>query len=58
MATHSYKDALQMAESLSPDEQRRLLAELEAHLAKSAPSEKKHSIMELSWSRQRCLEGN
>ena len=47
MAVHAYENALQLAESLSPEEQLRLLAELTARLSKTAPTEKKHSIMEL-----------
>ena len=46
MTTASYEHALQMTESLSPEELRRLLAELTERLAKSAPDEKKHSILE------------
>ena len=47
MAVHAYEIALQLAESLSPEEQLRLLGELTASLSKTAPTEKKHSIMEL-----------
>jgi len=47
VAAHTYENALQIAESLSPEDLRRLLEELKARVAKDAPSEPKHSIMEL-----------
>lgn len=47
MATHTYESALQIAESLSPEDQRRLLEELTARSAKAAAAEPQHSIMEL-----------
>jgi hypothetical protein len=47
VVTSTYKNALQIAESLSPQDQRRLLEELTARVAKDAPSEPKHSILEL-----------
>jgi len=46
MAAHSYENALQIAESLTPDEQRRLLRELMARVASNSPDETKHSILE------------
>ena len=47
MAAYTYENALQIAESLSADEQRRLIQELMARAAKEEPSEPKQSIMEL-----------
>lgn len=46
MATSTYENALQIAESLSPEDQRRLLEELTARSAKAASAEPKHNIME------------
>jgi hypothetical protein len=47
VATSTYENALQVVESLSIEDQKRLLAELTARTAKDAGPEKKHSIMEL-----------
>ena len=57
MAAHAYEKAIQLAESLSAEEQQRLLAELTARLAKNAPPEKKHSIMELCGLGKEIWEG-
>jgi hypothetical protein len=46
MAASTYENALQIAESLTPDEQRRLLRELMTRVAKSSPAEPLHSILE------------
>jgi hypothetical protein len=46
LAAYTYKNALEIAESLSPEDRQRLLEELKAQIAKEAPSEPKHSIME------------
>ncbi len=47
MAAYTFEKALQIAESLSPEDQRRLLEELSARAVKDAPSGPQHSIMEL-----------
>jgi hypothetical protein len=47
MAAYTYETALQIAESLSHDDQERLIRELSARAANPAPTEPKHSIMEL-----------
>jgi hypothetical protein len=47
MATTSYEDALRMAESLSRDEQLRLIQELTAHAGVGAASDQKTSVLEL-----------
>ena len=47
MAAHSYESALQMASSLSRDEQLRLIQELAVQAGQGADSEPEHSIMEL-----------
>jgi hypothetical protein len=47
VATSSYENALELAESLSRDEQLRLIQELTAHASEDANSEPKHSIIEL-----------
>jgi hypothetical protein len=47
MATTSYENALRMAESLSRDEQLRLIQELAAHTEAGASSNKKTSVLEL-----------
>ena len=57
MATSTYENALQIAESLSPEDRRRLLDELIARTAKDAPSEPKHSIMELRGLRAEIWKG-
>ena len=57
MATHTYKSALQIAESLSPDEQRRLLRELITRVTKSAPAEPQHSILEFRGLGKEIWEG-
>jgi hypothetical protein len=50
MATASYKSALQMAASLSRDEQQRLIRELTILAAKDTDTEEQTSVLEL-WSR-------
>jgi hypothetical protein len=57
MATQTYESALQMAESLSLDEQRRLIEELAAHAGEGATSEPQHSIMELRGLGKEIWEG-
>jgi hypothetical protein len=57
MATQTYESALQMAESLSPDEQRHLIEELTAHAGEGAASEPQHSIMELCGLGKEIWEG-
>lgn len=47
MATQSYETALQLAESLSAVERRRLVEELTTRAIKDEKSEPLHSIMEL-----------
>ena len=47
MTTSTYENALQVVESLSVEDQRRLLAELTARTAQNAGHGEKHSIMEL-----------
>ena len=47
MAAISYEGALAMAESLSHEEQLRLIHELTTHTGEGAPTEPQHSIMEL-----------
>jgi hypothetical protein len=47
MATGSYENALQMAASLSCDEQLRLIRELTVHAAKGAASEGQTSVLAL-----------
>jgi hypothetical protein len=47
VAAYTYKNALEIAESLSPEDRLRLLEELKARVAKDVPPEPKHSIMEL-----------
>jgi hypothetical protein len=47
MAAHAYQSALQMAESLSPEERLRLIEELSAHTSKGASTETQHSVLEL-----------
>jgi hypothetical protein len=46
VATSTYQNALQIAESLTPDEQRRLLRELMTRVAANDKAEPKHNIME------------
>ena len=57
MATHTYEHALQLASSLSPAEQRRLLQELSARLVEIPPPEREHSIMELRGLGKEIWEG-
>jgi hypothetical protein len=57
MAAHAYENALQLAASLTPEDQRRLLQELTARLASSVPPEKEHSIMELCGLGKEIWEG-
>jgi hypothetical protein len=47
MAASTYESALQVVQSLSPEDQRRLLAELAARTGAAAPAEPQHSILEL-----------
>lgn len=47
MATASYENALRMAESLSRDDQLRLIQELAAHAEAGASSNQKTSVLEL-----------
>jgi hypothetical protein len=47
MATTSYEDTLRMAESLSRDEQLRLIQELTAHAEAGGASDQKTSVLEL-----------
>jgi hypothetical protein len=47
MAASSYESALQMAESLSRDEQLRLIRELTMHAGKVISSERQASVLEL-----------
>lgn len=47
MATKSYENALQMAESLSREEKVRLIQELMSRVADGEGSEPQHSILEL-----------
>jgi hypothetical protein len=47
MATASYQNTLEMAVSLSRDEQQRLIQELTAHAGEGASPEPEYSIMEL-----------
>jgi hypothetical protein len=47
MAAHTYEQAIQVVESLSPEDQKRLLAELAARTAGDIdPAVAMHSIME------------
>ncbi len=57
MATSTYENALQIAESLSPEEQRRLLRELITRVAANSPAEPKHSIMEFFGAGAEIWEG-
>ena len=57
MAAHTYESALQIAESLTPDEQRRLLRELMTRVAANPPEEPKHSIMEFRGIGKELWEG-
>ncbi|MGA2217791.1 MAG: hypothetical protein ABSG51_06885 [Terracidiphilus sp.] len=57
MAAHTYENALQIAESLTPDEQRRLLAELTVRISQNNPAEKQSSIMELRGLGKEIWEG-
>lgn len=47
MGAHTYEDALRIAESLSQEEQLRLIRELAARTAGETSTEPEHSIMEL-----------
>jgi hypothetical protein len=57
MAASTYEKALRIAESLSPEDRRRLLEELSGRAAKDAPSEPQHSIMELRGLGKEIWEG-
>ncbi len=57
MATASYESALQMAASLSREEQLRLIEELKARTEEGKPSEPRHSILELRGLGKEIWEG-
>ena len=57
MAAHTYENALQIAESLTPDEQQPLLRELMTRVAANSPAEPKHSIMEFQGIGKELWEG-
>jgi hypothetical protein len=57
MAVSTYENALQIAESLTPEEQRRLLRELTTRVAANTPDEPQHSIMELCGLGKEIWEG-
>jgi hypothetical protein len=57
MAAYTYEKALQIAETLSREDQERLIRELAARAANGAPSEPKHSIMELCGLGKEIWEG-
>jgi hypothetical protein len=57
MAANTYENALQIAESLSPEEQRRLLRELTTRVAANAAAEAQHSIMEFRGLGKEIWEG-
>jgi hypothetical protein len=57
VATQAYENALQVVESLSAEDRKRLLAELTARTAKDAPPAEEHSIMELRGLGKEIWEG-
>ena len=57
MATAAYKDALNMAASLSHEEQLRLIQELTRKAAGDSSSEPRHSILELEGLGKEIWEG-
>jgi hypothetical protein len=57
MATQSYETALQIIESLSAEDRKRLLDELTARMANDARSTEEHSIMELCGLGKEIWEG-
>jgi hypothetical protein len=57
VATISYESALTIAESLSHEEQLRLIEELTARIREGAASEPQHSIMELCGLGKEIWEG-
>ncbi len=57
VAAYTYESALQIAESLSRDEQLRLIQELTAHAGESPASEPQHSILELRGLGKEIWEG-
>jgi len=57
MAAHAYESALQMAESLSREEQLRRIQELSALAGVGAASEPRHSILELCGLGKEIWEG-
>jgi hypothetical protein len=57
VAAPTYEDALQVAGSLRPDEQLRLIQELTARAAREASSEPQHSILELCGLGKEIWEG-
>jgi hypothetical protein len=57
VASYTYENALQIAESLPPDEQRRLIQELSVRVAKSESPERQHSILEMRGLGKEIWEG-
>ncbi len=57
MAAISYESALSMAESLSPEEQLRLIEELKVRASEGVAPEPQHSIMELCGLGKEIWEG-
>jgi len=57
MATASYEDALQLAVSLSREDQQRLISELAARAEGEPLAEPQHSIMELEGLGKEIWEG-
>ena len=57
MAAISYESALSMAESLSPEEQLRLIKELKVRASEGVAPEPQHSIMELCGLGKEIWEG-
>jgi hypothetical protein len=57
VAAISYESALSMAESLSPEEQLRLIEELKVRASEGVAPEPQHSIMELCGLGKEIWEG-
>ena len=57
MASTTYESALSMAESLSHEEQLRLIEELRVHTSEGTAHKPKHSIMELRGLGKEIWEG-
>jgi hypothetical protein len=58
MATHTYEQAIHVVESLSPEDQKRLLAQLAARAASGTnPAAEMHSIMEFRGLGKEIWEG-